>query len=99
MIIDMNKKQEQMTMKIEGRLDTTTSPQLQKALEDNLTGISHLILDFTALEFISSAGLRILLATHNAMGKKNGSMVVIGSNEEVRGVFNITGLLDILNIE
>ncbi|MBO5146629.1 MAG: STAS domain-containing protein [Lachnospiraceae bacterium] len=99
MTIEARKEQEKLTLKLKGRLDTTTAGQLEEALRDYLDGTGNLVLDFTLLEYISSAGLRVLLAAHKAMKKQEGTMVVKGANEEVREVFTITGFADILNVE
>lgn len=88
-----------VTLKLEGRLDTVTAPQLEEALGETTVGITELILDFTALEYISSAGLRVLLAAHKTMKRQEGTMKVCGANEEVREVFTITGFSEILAIE
>ena len=87
-----------LTVALEGRLDTTTAPDLEKALRDSLNGVTNLTLDFTRLEYISSAGLRVLLSTHKAMAGKGG-MKVTHVNEIVNEVFEVTGFADILTIE
>lgn len=100
MKIDAEREQEKLTLKVKGRLDTTTSPELEEALsENNLEGITSLILNFVELEYVSSAGLRVLLAAHKKMAAKDGCMVVRKANEEVREVFTITGFSEILTIE
>lgn len=87
-----------LTVALEGRLDTTTAPDLEKELRDSLDGVTNLTLDFTRLEYISSAGLRVLLSTHKAMAGKGG-MKVTHVNEIVNEVFEVTGFADILTIE
>lgn len=87
-----------LTLALEGRLDTTTAPQLETEVKDSLTGITDLILDFTALEYISSAGLRVVLSAQKVMNKQ-GRMVVRGVNEYVMEVLEVTGFADILTIE
>ena len=82
----------------EGRLDTTTAPELEQALKESLDSATALTLDFSALDYISSAGLRVLLSAHKTMSKKGG-MVVKNVNEIVSEVFDVTGFADILNIE
>ena len=99
MRIEKTGNQEKLTMKVIGRLDTTTSPQLEETLKSSLEGINHLTMDFSSLEYISSAGLRVLLFAHKAMKKREGVMVVRGANEEVREVFTITGFAEILTVE
>ena len=87
-----------LTLKLEGRLDTTTAPQLESELSENLNGVTELTIDFAGLSYISSAGLRVLLATQKRMNKQ-GSMKLINVNEIVMEVFEITGFVDILTIE
>lgn len=99
MRMELTKEGDSLLVRIEGRLDTVSSPGLEETLQANMEGIRSLTLDFTLLEFISSAGLRVLLAAHKAMKGRRGVMVVRGINQEVREVFDITGFLDILNIE
>ena len=83
---------------LEGRLDTTTAPELETVLNQSLPGIENLTLDFGKLEYISSAGLRVLLSAHKIMAQKGG-MKVIHANEIVNEVFEVTGFADILTIE
>lgn len=83
---------------LEGRLDTTTAPQLEAELKDSLEGITDLIMDFEKLEYISSAGLRVLLSAQKTMNKQGG-MVLKNVNENVMDVFEVTGFVDILTIE
>ena len=87
-----------LTVKIIGRLDTTTAPQLDSFLKDSLSGVTSLLLDFSQLEYLSSAGLRVLLATQKTMNKQ-GSMVIKNVNDTIMEVFDITGFVDILTIE
>ena len=87
-----------LTVAVEGRLDTVTSPDLEAALSESLEGVTDLTLDFSALDYISSAGLRVLLATQKKMNAQ-GSMKVCGVNETVGEVFEVTGFADILTIE
>lgn len=81
---------------LEGRLDTNTAPELEKELKESLGGVTDLTLDFAKLEYISSAGLRVLLSAHKTM---QGRMTVKNVNEIVSEVFDVTGFVDILNIE
>ena len=87
-----------LTLKIEGRLDTTTAPTLEKTINDILDGVTELILDMNQLTYVSSAGLRVLLSTQKKMNKI-GTMKLIGVCEDVMEVFEMTGFVDILNIE
>ena len=86
-----------LTIMLEGRLDTTTSPALEAELKEALTGITELVFDFEKLEYISSAGLRILLANQKIMNKQ-GSMVIKNVNEVISEVFEVTGFADILTV-
>lgn len=87
-----------VTLAISGRLDTSTSPQLEEKLESILNDTGELVLDFAELAYISSAGLRVLLKAQKSMQAK-GSMKLINVNEEVMEIFEITGFADILTIE
>ena len=87
-----------LNIALEGRLDTTTAPELEKELKDSLDTADALTLDFSKLDYISSAGLRVLLSTHKTMVKKGG-MKVVNVNEIVNEVFEVTGFTDILTIE
>ena len=86
------------TIALEGRLDTTSAPELEKELKDGMDGAETLTLDFSKLDYISSAGLRVLLSAHKAMCTKGG-MKVTNVNEIVKEVFDVTGFADILTIE
>ena len=87
-----------LVIALEGRLDTTTAPELEAELKTCLDGITDLTLDLTNLDYISSAGLRVLLSAHKTM-MKQGQMKVTNASEIVREVFDVTGFSDILNIE
>ena len=86
-----------LTIALEGRLDTTTAPELEQEIK-NLDGVTELVMDFAKLDYISSAGLRVLLSAQKKMSKQ-GSMKVIHANEMVLEVFEVTGFSDILTIE
>lgn len=88
----------ELTVKLAGRLDTTTAPTLDSKLRTAGNGIEKLVFDISALEYISSAGLRVLLSAQKMMNKQ-GEMVVRGANETVRDIFEVTGFIDVLNIE
>lgn len=96
----INQKQEnsRLTISIDGRLDTTTSPELSKVLDASIEGVTELIFDLTRLEYISSSGLRVLLSAQKAMNSR-GTMVVKNVSEMVMEVFDITGFTDILTFE
>ena len=87
-----------LTVALGGRLDTTTAPQLEKALSQALDGVTALTFDMEALEYISSAGLRVLLATQKVMSRQ-GEMRVVHVNEAIMEIFEVTGFSDILDIE
>ena len=87
-----------LTMVLEGRLDTTTAPQLESELKAALDQADTLVLDFEKLEYISSAGLRVLLSAQKVMAKK-GSMTIRHVNDVIMEIFEVTGFIDILNIE
>lgn len=92
------RNQTTLAVALNGRLDTTTAPQLEAALNDSLDGIGELTMDFSGLEYISSAGLRVLLVAQKRMNKQ-GSMVIRNVNDDIREVFDITGFSDILTLE
>ena len=96
----INKKQDgsALVVALEGRLDTTTAPELEQELKNSLDGVTDLTLDLAKLDYISSAGLRVLLSAHKTM-MKQGQMKVTNASEIVREVFDVTGFSDILNIE
>ena len=96
--ITKNSEGKELTLVLEGRLDTTTAPELETVVKENLEGIESLSFDFAKLEYISSAGLRVLLSAQKIMNKQ-GSMVVRNSSEEVKEIFEVTGFSDILTIE
>ena len=98
MTIDKNLSGSALTISLTGRLDTATAPQLESELKRSVAGVTELCFDFAGLEYISSAGLRVLLSAQKAMNKQ-GSMVVRNVNPIVRDVFDITGFSDFLTIE
>ena len=98
MTIEIKRNAEETVIEIEGRLDTTTAPALDKTISDDIGETKHLVLDFKKLEYISSAGLRVLLGAQKKM-QKIGSMKVTNVREEVMEVFEMTGFADILTIE
>ncbi|MCR4779504.1 MAG: STAS domain-containing protein [Ruminiclostridium sp.] len=87
-----------LTIAIDGRLDTTTSPQLETEIKQSVEGIKSLVIDISQLEYISSAGLRVLLSAQKIMNKQ-GEMTVRGANEAIMEIFDVTGFVDLLNIE
>ena len=88
----------QLCISLEGRLDTTTAPELEKVLSGSLDGVTELTFDMAALDYLSSAGLRILLGAQKQMNKQ-GSMKVVKVNETIMEIFEVTGFADILTIE
>ena len=98
MTITKNLNGTNLEIALEGRLDTTTAPELEAELNKDLGSAESLTMDFSKLEYISSAGLRVLLSAHTAMSAKGG-MTVKNVNEIVREVFEVTGFSDILTIE
>ena len=99
-LLNMEKKLEDgtLTIKVSGRLDTATAPQLDEELKNSIDGIEKLVMDLEDLEYISSAGLRVLLSAQKTMNK-TGRMTVKNANESIHEIFEVTGFIDILNIE
>ena len=97
MTIEIKRNAEETIIELAGRLDTITAPSLDKAISNNIEGVKSLVLDFKNLEYISSAGLRVLLSAQKKM-QKVGAMKVINVCEEVMEVFEMTGFADILTI-
>ncbi|MBR4212078.1 MAG: STAS domain-containing protein [Oscillibacter sp.] len=99
MTINMNRDGDALTVELEGRLDTTTAPKLEAELRPVLKdGVAELTIDLKALDYVSSAGLRVLLSAQKIMNKQ-GEMTVRNVNDDVMEVFEVTGFVDLLNIE
>ena len=98
MQISKNRNDKELTVKVSGRLDTSTAPELEASLKAEFEGLEALYLDFSELEYLSSAGLRVLLSSQKVMNKQ-GKMVVKNINTTIREIFDITGFSDILTIE
>ena len=98
MTIEKKINGEAVTLIVSGRLDTQTAPELENELDSVLPGIKELTFDMTGLEYVSSAGLRVILKAQKIMNTK-GSMKLTGVNDSIMEVFDITGFLDILTIE
>lgn len=98
MTIEKTTENEKVTLTVSGRLDTTTAPELEAALDEVLENTKELIFNLENLEYISSAGLRVILKAQKSMNTK-GSMKLTGVNDNIMEVFDITGFLDILTIE
>ncbi len=99
MTIQAEKNGAVLTVALEGRLDTNTAPALEKEIGEQLPDIEMLVLDFKELQYLSSAGLRVLLSCQKKMNAAGGSMVVKNVNELIMEIFETTGFLDILMVE
>ena len=99
-MLNIEKKSEgkNLSFVLSGRLDTTTAPDLEKEVKENIEGVEKLDFDFSDLAYISSAGLRVLLSAQKIMNKQ-GEMVVKNCSEEIKEIFEVTGFSDILTIE
>ena len=98
MTIDKQINGSELTLSLTGRLDTTTAPELEAIIKENIAGVTNLVMDFAGLEYLSSAGLRVILSAQKTMNKQ-GEMVIRNINETINEVFEITGFIDILTIE
>lgn len=98
MNINLNQDEKKVALEVEGRLDTTTAPELEETIANCIEGTEELVFDFANLEYISSAGLRVLLAAQKKMNKQ-GTMIIRNANDVIMEVFEITGFVDILTIE
>ena len=98
MTVEKKNESGKVTLTIAGRLDTTTAPELEKTLDSVLDGTKELVFDMTGLEYMSSAGLRVILKAQKAMNAR-GIMKLTGANDSIMEIFDITGFLDILTIE
>ncbi len=98
MTINQTKNGSSLAVALEGRLDTTTAPQLEAELRSALDGVTELTFDFAGLEYISSAGLRVLLSAQKIMNKQ-GSMVIHNVSADIMDIFDVTGFVDILTIK
>jgi len=98
MTIEKKTNGTELSIALTGRLDTTTAPELESELKASLEGVKNLVLDFAGLDYLSSAGLRVLLAAQKTMNRQ-GSMVVRNVNETISEIFDVTGFCDILTIE
>lgn len=99
-MLNLNKKADNNKLEIalEGRLDTVTAPELEASIKESIGGVTELRMDFEKLEYISSAGLRVLLSAQKTMNKQ-GTMTLVNVNETVKEIFEVTGFSDILTIE
>jgi len=99
MNINITRNGNELTVTLEGRLDTLTSPDLEDELEDKLDDVEKLVFDFGGLEYISSAGLRVLVGAAQVMDENDGDMVICNLSVPVRDVFDVTGFSDAFDIE
>lgn len=97
MTISKSAEGSKLTLVVEGRLDTTTAPELENEIKSSVADVTELVLDFKELQYISSAGLRVLLSAQKIMNKQ-GSMVVTHVNEDINEIFEVTGFSDLLTI-
>ena len=98
MTIEKTLNASELTVKVGGRLDTTTAPELEASLKESFEGVTKLVLDFSDLDYLSSAGLRVLLQAQKTMNKQ-GEMIVKNINETIQEIFEVTGFSDVLTIE
>ncbi len=96
--VDKKTEGKNLTLSLYGKLDTTTAPELEEVITNELTGIENLVFDISSLEYISSAGLRVLLSAQKIMTIQ-GSMVIKGVSEEIAEIFEVTGFNNIFTIE
>ena len=98
MTINKIKNGEKLTLAIEGRVDTMTSPELEETVKDSVGDITNLVIDLKDVDYISSAGLRVLLGAHKIMVKKGG-MKIVNAGDSIMEIFEVTGFSEILTIE
>ena len=99
MKIEMTKDSGKLTAKITGSIDTVTAPELEKELKSQWDNVTELILDFTAVDYISSAGLRVMMSADQRMTDADGKMSIRNANDDVKEVFEMTGFDDLLHFE
>ncbi len=93
------KQGNKLTVKPKGRLDTATSPVLEKELKKHLDGVQAIVMDFSNVEYISSGGLRVLLATEQLMETRSGSMKLIHVNQHILEIFELVGFMEVITVE
>lgn len=98
MTIEKMKEGRKLTLALEGRLDTTTAPQLEAEVTGSLTGVTELVLDFSRLEYLSSAGLRVILAAQKIMNRQ-GKLLICHVNATILEIFEVTGFCDIFTVQ
>ena len=98
MTAEITKNGSVLIIKVEGRIDTVTSPELEAKIRENVPGVDDMTIDIHGVEYISSAGLRVLLSAQKIMDKQ-GKLLIRGVSENLMEIFEVTGFVDILNIE
>ncbi len=98
MTIEKMKEGRKLTLAMDGRLDTTTAPQLEAEVTGSLTGVTELVLDFSRLEYLSSAGLRVILAAQKIMNRQ-GKLLICHVNATILEIFEVTGFCDIFTVQ
>ena len=98
MTVNKISEADKLLVKIRGRVDTTTAPVLEKEIKSSLEGVSELTLDFAGTEYISSAGLRVLLSAQKIMNRQ-GAMKLVNVSDDIMEIFEVTGFTDVLTIE
>ena len=99
MEVKFNKQDSNLTVVISGNIDTVTAPELDAKLQENITGVKDLVLDFAAVDYISSAGLRVILMANQQLEDADGTMTIKNANDDVRDVFEMTGFDSLLNLD
>ncbi len=99
MKITKNVENGKVILSVDGRLDTVTAPELATAIAEIEDGVKELVFDFSELEYVSSAGLRVILSTHKKLDAEGGKLVVRHPNDMIQSIFALTGFIEILNIE
>lgn len=99
MTIEEKRGEDKLILYINGRIDSSTAPEFDAFISGKLDGLEELILDFTEVEYISSAGLRVVLSAYKSMESRKGTMIVRGANKEIEETLYITGFLEFLNVE
>lgn len=99
MEVKFKKQDSSLTVTISGNIDTVTAPELDSKLQENISDVKDLVLDFAAVDYISSAGLRVILMANQQMEDVDGNLTIKNVNEDVRDVFEMTGFDSLLNLE
>lgn len=99
MQVKAEKCDDKLTVFVSGKLDSVTTPDFETAIKENIGGINCLVFDFGELDYISSAGLRVILGSQKMMNARGGKMTILNAGEEVVNVFKVTGMISIFNLE